>query len=119
MANRKTLVALWWLHLFGLGSVNVVGKQGIESTNKLVNSQFSPFAEQFLIECLGRTAFARICANKIRSVFKKEGFGDPITAYSLPTKIPRPDTSLEERTRCVYLDGLEALKAKAPLSEKK
>jgi hypothetical protein len=87
--------------------------------NKLVNSQFSPFAQQFLIECLGRTAFARICANKIRSVFKKEGFGDPITADSLPTKIPRPDTSLEERTRCVYLDGLEALKSKAPLSEKK
>ncbi|MEK6636816.1 MAG: hypothetical protein AABY88_01905 [Pseudomonadota bacterium] len=87
--------------------------------NKLVDNKFSPFVQQFLIECLGRTAFARICASKIRSVFKKEGFGDPITTDLLPAQFSRIDTSLEDRTLCVYLDGLAALKAKAPLSENK
>lgn len=79
---------------------------------EFVARQLSPFELTFLSRCIGETAFADLCGEKVRNLLDS---GNRLRSDSMPADEPRYEQPRQNRTICTYLDGLAARRGQ-PLS---
>jgi len=70
-----------------------------------LRQQLSAFATVFLHDCIRSTLFASVCGRRVRLVLERGGH---LSTHVVPSGVPEPNQSREDRTICTYLDGLAA-----------